>query len=188
MPLTTNIPRLEKGQSISSELLNEQADRSSRISREAREEEMKTPGALQRCIVGMFRYKSAADDHWVCRELTYDSVSNTYTELAQDVKIAKPWELRKTPFHGKTITINGVALTFNYTSATARTVTKTGGSENQIPIPFPTTNSGGYDGTVIWAAKNIARGTAVVINRGQPSEESLEWLDLNVAGRAWAKV
>lgn len=183
-----NIARQDSGKPISGQVLREMGDRLTRISRDARHQYIELPEAGSAAQIGMFRYKSPQPDYWVCREL-YRVSDGTYAELAQDVKIAKPWALRQTPFDSKTITINGVSLRFGSygTGGLSRIVTKAGTTQNQIVIPYPTTNGGAYDGDVIWAVRNLQRGTGVILNRGMSSEEWLEWLDLNVDGRMWAK-
>jgi len=125
--------------------------------------------------------KSVSDDHLVCR--TWDGTN----EGTVDVKIAKPWDLRKKPFHGKTRTIGSNTFTYNYTSATERTVTKsTSGSETQIIIPqyVATSTDTAFKGNEIWA-KTCDSG--VILNEGQSNEERLTLMDVNIAGRCWAK-
>lgn len=124
--------------------------------------------------------KSVSDDHLVCR------LWDGFTEGTVDIKVAKPWDLRKKPFHGKTRTIGSNTFTYNYTSATERTVTKsTSGSETQIIIPqYVATGEVAFKGNEIWAARC---DTGVILNEGQSNEERLSIMDANIAGRCWAK-
>lgn len=122
--------------------------------------------------------KSVSDDHLVCR--TWDGV----TEGAADVKVAKPFILRKTPFHGKTLTVNGNTLTYSYTSGTQRTVTKGSNSETQVIIPGYVATGSGYQGNQIYV---IRCDSGVILNPGQQTEERLTLMDVNADGRMWAK-
>lgn len=118
--------------------------------------------------VAQFIVKSVGDDHLVCR--TWDGVNEGET----DVMIAKPWLLRKTPFHG--LTLNG--KTYSYDSGTARNVDDGNEDEDQVIIPSYTDPSG----AVIYAVRGVVGGTGVVVE-----SDPVVWLDLNVDGRAWAK-
>lgn len=105
------------------------------------------------------RVKSVGDDHLVCR--TWDGT----TEGTTDINVAKPFYLQKTPYHGKTITINGAALTFSYTNGFTRTVTKAGVPETQIIIPAYTHTGvvSGYGGEEIWVQAGVSGGTGVTV-------------------------
>lgn len=128
--------------------------------------------------IARLRVKSVNDDHLVCR--TWDGT----TEGTTDINVAKPYVLRKTPYHGKTITFNGVALTFTYTNGFTRTVAKSGGSETQIIIPAYTGTGTGYGGEEIYAA---FAPTGLKINAGQSNEEIIGLTDMNYDGRMWCK-
>lgn len=110
----------------------------------------------------MMRIKSSNGDYWTCRR--YDGT----TEQTEDVKVAKPWELRPS------VTAIG-SQTYSYTNDAERVATESSVDETQVVVPSWT-----VDETVIWAAR--ARDTGVAA-----SGQALNWLDLNVAGRAWAK-
>lgn len=125
------------------------------------------PG-VQGAIVAQFVVASVGDDHLVCR--TWDG-SN---QGDADVLVAKPWLLRKTPFHG--LTLNG--KTYIYDSGTARNVDDGNEDEDQVIIPSYTDPSG----AVIYAVRGVVGGTGVVVE-----SDPVVWLDLNVDGRAWAK-
>ena len=121
-----------------------------------------------------FRLKAVYEDYLNCKQL------NGTTEVGPTVKVAKPYNLRKTPFHGKTIS----GITYNYTGAQSRTKTRTSTSakENQVITPAYQVAVTGYDGDEIYACKPSG-GTGVKIG-----DEDVVWLDINNAGRAWAKV
>mgnify|MGYP001578608077 CR=1 FL=1 len=133
-------------------------------------------------VVQMFRVQSVDEDHLVCR--TWDGT----TVGADDVKIAKPPELRRTGIHGQTLVEANGTFSYSYTSNIARTKTDTSDSstENQvITPPYETV----YPLCLIFAIKGIAGGTDA--EDGAAATDDLEpivWQDMNFAGRAWAKV
>ena len=73
-----------------------------------------------------FQIKTIADDYLVCNEWDGDEASD------EDIYVARPYELRKTPFDGETV--NGYAFSYN-TLATERTSTGGGDSEDQVIVP-----------------------------------------------------
>ena len=109
------------------------------------------------------------NDHLTCH--TWDGTS----EGTDAIHVAKPPTLRLTPYDGQTV--NGI--TYNYTGYNTRT------AENEDEETEDQQITPDYAaGDVIFAVKNIAGGT------GATDDEYVdcEWLDLNVDGRAWAKV
>lgn len=137
-----------------------------------------------------FLVKEVFDDYLRCR--TFDGT----TEGDTDIKVAKPPELRKTPYHGKTIAYtqlgSSFSLSYSYTNAYTRTVTKVAGgtgSETQVIVPaYIGAATGDYKGEQIYAITGVGNGTGVVLNPGTQNEERVNWLDMNVGGRMWAKV
>ena len=123
-----------------------------------------------------FRLKAVYDDYLECKQL------DGTTEVGPTVKVAKPYHLRRTPFHGKTI--NGI--TYTYTGVQSRTKTRASPSEteNQVIVPAYQEAVTGYGGDEIYACKPSG-GTGVKIGY---KDEDVIWLDINNAGRAWAKV
>jgi len=104
------------------------------------------------------------------------------TELTH---VAKPYLLRRTPFHGKTRD----GIEYSYTATTKRTAKKTVAgnpptvtTESQIIVPKYVKGDVVYAMGRIFGPKDEFRssttGTEVVQTR---------WLDLNVDGRYWAK-
>lgn len=133
-----------------------------------------------------FRVVTVENDYLTCKR-----VDKNGTDYDETFKVAKPYRLQRTPFHGKTITVYGTALTFNYTSASERTVTKSGnaGTENQRIIPAYTPKQGTtYAGDIIYAMAVVGGGSQAVLNKGQANEERIAWVDANLDGRMWAKV
>ena len=176
---TTPGRRYVPGQTVanSARRLNETLDKLSRVERDQRT----FSNAVKRKVGGggdyrvvRFRLKGVYDNYLECRQL------NGTTETGPTVKIAKPYNLRKTPFHNKTIS----GITYNYTGTQARTKTGTSPSvtENQVITPAYHVAVPGYDGDEIYACKPSG-GTGVKID-----DEDVIWLDINNAGRAWAKV
>ena len=90
--------------------------------------------------------------------------------------VAKPYLLRRTPFDGYTRN----AISYTYTSATARTaVDADEDTETQEVVPAYVA------GDVIYATRDVVGGTGVTSRDGTTT---VTWLDLNVDGRAWARV
>ena len=126
----------------------------------------------------MYRVTSVQDDYILAKKFDGTSVSGS------DVKIAKPYDLRKTGWHGVTVSYpvepypgapsSPLSITYSYISSVYRTATgATTGTEHQVIIPRYVANK-----SVIFASAPD-NGTGV-------SEATL--IDLNADGRAWAKV
>jgi len=93
---------------------------------------------------------------------------------AFDVAIARPYLLRQTPFDG--LTRDGI--TYTYTSKILRTADDGNDSITEQIIPKYVNDD------IIYGIRAVGSGVDV----RDDSEEVLYWLDLNVDGRAWAKV
>ena len=175
---TTPGRRYVPGQTVanSARRLNETLDKLSRVERDQRT----FSNAVKRKVGGggyrvvRFRLKGVYDDYLECRQL------NGTTEVGPTVNVAKPYHLRKTPFHGKTIS----GITYNYVGAQTRAKTRTSPytTETQVIVPAYLVAVTGYDGDEIYACKPSG-GTGVKIGG-----VDVVWLDINNAGRAWAKV
>lgn len=125
--------------------------------------------------VTQYRLKSVQNDYLVCR--LFDGT----TEGDDDVSIAKPFELRYTGWHGVTITYplesvigTSQAVTYSYQTSTYRIANTT---EHQGIRPIYVPNQ-----SIIYAA-SVTNGTGVSDTTGE-----ISLIDLNVAGRAWAKI
>ena len=135
--------------------------------------------------ITQMRVKSVADDHLVCVKWTEavlggsldeipttDSLEGRFEEI-----VAKPWRLRKTPFHGRTVRIPlefspfAMTVQYNYLGASARNATKLGEGivEKQYIVPRYVT------GDVIFVGTADATGIPGV-----------NYVDINVDGRAWS--
>ena len=115
------------------------------------------------------------DDVWLCRTLDGETVGNT------DIFVAKPYLLRRSPFHltGQ-VRFGGISYEYSYQNVhrTAIRFNGVGGSEIQVIIPKI------IPGDVIYASKISLNLAAFKKPFG---EEPPEWLDDNRDGRAWAR-
>lgn len=98
--------------------------------------------------------------------------------------IAKPFLLQQTPHDG--VSRNGYTAGDYNTNATTRTVVRDSDSEeeDQILVPNYIIPVGDYTGDEIWA---VRAPTGLTYMDGE-DERAIEWLDINVDARAWAKV
>lgn len=119
--------------------------------------------------VKVFQVKTVNQNTLYC----YDSDDNVVT-------VAKPYKLRQKPFHNKTID----GLTYSYGSGIQRTVEDSEDEETQIITPCYIVRDDNYDGDEIYAIR--IKQDMVGINADDEGEDSIEWLDLNLDGRAWA--
>lgn len=124
------------------------------------------PDASERLVVSLqqFKIESIAADYLVCNP--WNGIEATASQFI----IAKPPELRRSR-----VSWNG--LTFTYTNDQARTASNGSDTEDQVVVPLYVV------GDVIYGLKGITGGTGVELEDGT----AVEWLDQNVAGRAWAQ-
>lgn len=157
--------------------LNQLGERFTRLERDARTVDLTgRPRGIPKKVAQRMRLKSVGYDYITCRTLDEDG-----NEGDEDIIVAKPEELQRTPWDGKTIA--GVAYTISGVQARNATQSSPAANETQVVIPTYQVAVTNYDGSVIFAVKPYG-GTGVVDGDGVP----VEWQDLNVAGRAWAKV
>lgn len=107
------------------------------------------------------RVKTIQGDYLSC--LTWDGS----TEGTDPIAVARPWDLRRSPFDGQTV--NGISYT--YTSDVQRTATLTGVSEIQLITPD----------YFVDAEIFVISATTGVTASGNP----VHYLDLNTSARAW---
>ncbi len=112
-----------------------------------------------------FKIKSIQGDYITCN--SWDGT----TLGTEDVLIAKPYLLRKTPFHN--LTRNSVS--YVYSTDVKRTATKSPDTETQVIVPEYVV------GDIILALSNIIGGTSIT------SPQIIIWNEVNESGRAWAK-
>lgn len=126
-------------------------------------------------VVRQYRLKEVFDDYLRCRSW------NGTTEGGEDVFIALPWRLRRTPFDGQTLVFTSDGETYSasyvYESPTKRTKTIAGVPEIQVILPqFQ------VDFDLIYAIE-------VVEPLGITTEDdaTITLLDINDDGRAWGR-
>jgi len=135
--------------------------------------------------VQQLRLKSIENDFYTCRSW------NGTTEGSTDIYVARPFQHRVTNFDGQSIAYSSdgdaFTATFAYTSTTKRTKTISGTAETQVLIPYFKT-----DFDLIYA---IDVGQTITIRSGagyatltDPNDAPITLIDLNVDGRAWAKL
>lgn len=123
-------------------------------------------GNVRAVRVQQFKVVSVQQDYLVCRTW------NGTEQGDSDVFVALPYLLRRTPFDGAAR--NGIS--YSYGDNVSRTASLSGEDEAQVMVPSYVA------GDVIYAVRNSAGGTGVTANAA-----AVQWLDLNVDGRAWAK-
>ena len=111
-----------------------------------------------------FAVVKVATDYVVCNR------SSSISSEGGEVKVALPYLLRRTPFDG----LSRNSISYTYASAIQRTA---GGSETQLITP------GYVAGDIIYGISGVSGGTGV----SDEGELPVDWLDLNLDGRAWAK-
>lgn len=128
------------------------------------------PGAGRRpeetAPIERFVVTTVRGDYYLCHRPTDSTV----------VYIARPSKLRKSI--GSEI-IGGNTITYSYVSEVSRVATFSTFFESQIVVPWHLT------GDHIYAAKPDG-GTGVVTAAPDIVGDAVEWIDLNVDGRAWA--
>ena len=114
-------------------------------------------------------------DYLTCKRYDADADKTA----GRTILVAKPWELRQSPFNGVQIEYpDGLKISYIYANQRKRSATSsTGLVENQAMIPDY------FQGAIILAARGIAGGTGAE----GPASEVIIWEDLNTTGRFWAK-
>ncbi len=124
-------------------------------------------------VVRWFRIKSVQADHYVCRE--WDWVEEE--EGAEDVMVARPHRQRRTPWDGQTV--GGVEYT--YSGNSVRVADDGDITEDQEIVPGFIVDDSALNDMIL--AAHVPGGTGVIVS-GSP----VMWCDLNLDGRAWARV
>jgi hypothetical protein len=207
MPYPANIPTMRPGEPITAEKLN-------RIIREltiAKNQAVPTGspslvtsfgrgfggsggaggGAALGLIGTRFEILDTRYDYLVCKR------ADDTNDPPAKYLVAKPWDLRKSPFHEQTIN----DFTYEYTGsgeivgddAQERTSDDGATVETQkVTPPY-------FTGALILAARGVSNGLGLTVTdvveipaedgTGATTaevEKQVEWIDLNTAGRAWA--
>lgn len=133
--------------------------------------------------VRQYLLKSIENDFYTCRSW------NGTTEGESDIFIARPFGHRYSNFHGRTIAYNSdgdsFSATYDYTSATKRTKTVAGVAETQVLVPYFKND---FDLIYAVRVKEPITVGAAYTPLTDPNDVPIRLLDLNVEGRAWAKL
>jgi hypothetical protein len=125
------------------------------------------PGEGSSTEIKRLRVETVENDTLTCKE--WDG-----TTLGATVEVARVFQHRYTVFHGKTITYDdGTQMSFSFSTPTRRT--KSNGTETETQEITPEYNVG-FD--EIYAIKM----------EGITGVDGVSWMDLNLDGRAWAKI
>ena len=133
--------------------------------------------------VRQYRLKSVENDFYTCRSWNGEEEGDT------DIFIARPFQHRVSDFNGRTIAYSSdgdsFSATFAYESPTKRTKTISGTAETQVIVPYFKN-----DFDLIYAVRvkesiKIGEGFTTLTD---PNDVPIRLLDLNVDGRAWAKL
>lgn len=124
-------------------------------------------------LLQMMRIDGIQNDYLEC--FLYNAVDDSYGEDA--VYVAKPFMLQRTPFDGETISYpNGQDIEYSYSEDHKRTADDGSSDETQVVIPYY------YANEIILAVRNVSGGTGITVG-----DVMVQWVDLNTAGRFWAK-
>jgi hypothetical protein len=165
MSKDNQISKFNKGKPIKAATLNQLVDKSN--DKNAVQSNLKSKAPSGRQAIGLFEFVSMDGDFINCYSFVGDSVT---TDL---IKIAKPYQLRRTPFDGETYN----SIDYTYTSDIQRSATQSPDTETQVVVPAYVV------GDLIFAVLYPLGGTGAKDNSSDP----VWWQDLNIDGRAWAK-
>ena len=168
---SNTLNRWEKGQAIRARTLNEVVDEVNRIGKGVNAPAQKSSDSKGKSAASMRQFKilSIEADHLICN--TFDGTA----QGTENFKVAKSYLLRQTPFDGET----RAGLSYVYSASTTRVATLVE-TETQVVVPSYVVSD------IIYAAKQVKGGVGVTVTTDGVTEK-LEWLDLNIDGRAWAK-
>lgn len=133
--------------------------------------------------IRQYRIKSVENDFYTCRTW------NGSTEGTTDVFIARPFQHRVSDFNGRSIAYSSdgdsFTASFAYDSPTKRTKTINGTAETQVIIPYFKND---FDIIYAVTVSEPIKVGASFTSLTDPNENPVTLLDLNVDGRAWAKL
>ena len=130
-------------------------------------------------LQGLYQIQEEFDDYLLCVGYNPHEGAGSMRTVA----IAKPWRLLKTPFHGRTETVGGLELSYDYTGIGQREVTATVDGEEVTEVHKITQDY--MSGDVISAVPMVRgrdRHYGYAGNDGTP----LKLVDANMSARAWA--
>lgn len=134
------------------------------------------PGTIKRYLL-----RSVENDHLICDEV----------DGAAGVLIAKPWRLRRSPFHGVSLSFidernRTYTSLYTYTSSILRRVVVNGVEPGEFQVVIPRYKPD-FDYIFASTAEN---GTGVSVTTGSGPTAvttAVELIDINADGRAWAR-
>jgi hypothetical protein len=133
--------------------------------------------------VKQYRLKSIQNDFYSCRSW------NGSTEGTTDIFIARPFQHRVSDWNGRSIAYSSdgdaFTATYAYTSATKRTKTIAGVAETQVLVPYFKND---FDILYAVDVKEPIKVGAAFTALTDPNGSPITIIDLNVDGRAWAKL
>ncbi len=142
--------------------------------------------------VAMMQVVEEHDDYLTCRG--YDPEAQLFLN---EVSVAKPLVLQKTPWDGKTYEISSVDVTFTYKYSTTRMLVYDGGNTitqmfsypyfvgDVLAVAKPMTKIGETPGTISESDCVLLDAEIQIMYDSQ--EKPIAWMDLNVAGRGWVQ-
>lgn len=162
----------KKGVPLSAKRLNEYVSAINRGTKHIQPPLQATVKPRNRLLVERFRFLGDdKGDFIICQALDEISVTEG------NIRIAKPFLLRRTPFDNDSRIAGGEKITYVYSSSSERVATNTDGTdETQVIV------SSYSEGDFILAIHGIEDQTGVRVD-----DKDLGWLDVNNDARAWAK-
>lgn len=137
--------------------------------------------AVSRPKVAPYVVQSVAGDYVIAVPWLQDEATGTNDDAVQ-VKVAKPWGLRQTPFDGTT----QKGLTYTYTDGTEREVTDGTYTHTEVIIP----PYDAYTLNIIWVDRcetGVTAGNTTNPETGEVLQgEKIKLMDTNRDGRYWA--
>jgi hypothetical protein len=133
-------------------------------------QQVKPDASAKTVQVQQMKVASIAGDYITC--YTFDGVVTGTDEIT----VAKPWMLRRTPFDGETR--NGI--TYTYSDDVTRDASDDDGTETQVIVPSYVV------GDLIYAERNIIGGTSLEITMPDNTKRQVAWMDTNRDARAWS--
>lgn len=176
------VPRQVRGQPIKAKNLASQSDAINAEGRVFRGPRQIAVSSTEQNLVQAFVIKEVSLNYLVCR--TWDGPTSGIGD--DDVLIAKPrLLLGDNPSFG-------TAVYSGYTDDGLERTSVIVGETNETQVVVPTYQTdtdltGTVYGSIIYAIRNPGGGSGVLGVFPDDPDAPLEWLDLNIDGRAWAK-
>ena len=167
------VPRVNRGEKLSAKKWNAMAEAINRpfsgvgLPRQVRRNKGSVGTGIE---VQQMKVAAISGDYITCH--TFNG-----TETGEDeITVAKPYELRRTPFDGESYN----EIEYTYSDDVTREADNGSATETQVIVPPYVV------GDVIYAMRNITGGTGLAVVMPDGTEEEVEWVEMNSA-RAWTK-